>query len=1133
MRRLGHLASLMTLLALAACGPDAVAPGNGETTNAKALQTPSTAPAQNCVADPAVVTADLTILMGVLTPNNQSAQSKWTYVKLLMSYNNPDSTAKAQAYAQNPLISFIQLKYSQASTATQNSTIIDSQGNTTTVSALLNKVIAGITCFVTAAFDIPKSNTGVALVNADGTGGAFFPPDFCDISCGGINVTIEDVAVCTAPGVPVGCVPRVGTLLDQYGKYLKITTTGGTPNFATPVVVALCVPSGTPSDVKFGLQVGHQNTGDPNPSGFSVLDKPAAIPFQLSSLLVCPDVGASRETAPKTMLARWMHRVADLLLPEKASANMYFLGLGIGGTTTKFSPFTLVSPTVSAVGGTGGTKTSFAPAMAPSLTTLANGNLQDSINVVQTTNLPKVLVKTKQGTAIPGATVTFTAQNPVTAPYSGTPSTAKVCDPTGTFVTTTDALGYATLDCLNFGTTLGYKDLAATINPATAPGLSEDGGINNVTVAACDVAPTPTTPGTCATPTATTTLHWLVTTVTGPPANLTLPTPPGATSAKLGDKLSLQPIGKLTDASNNPISGLVVTVSLTAGGGTLGCYGGGAVCLSATTAANGSATFDNLVITGTVAGVPQTLTFVSGTLTVGATVTPTVGDATKLIVETAPAAGQLGKALTTQPTVKVTDTWDNPVAGATVMVGVTGGGTLGCVLPATGCTTAPVTGANGTTTFANLTITGPVAGVEQTLTFTSGTLTKDAKVTPTVGDATNLTIETAPVAGQLGKALTTQPTVKVTDAWTNPIAGASVTAALTAGGGTLGCVSPATGCTTAPATGALGTSTFSALTVTGTVAGVVQTLTFSSAGTTAQTATVTPSAGDPSLITATNPAGGTYATPFAPFAAASPSPEVRVTDAWSNPVAAPVYWKLTSTLTGSVVSTPTTSAAGTGLSSTSWTLGDGNIGLNGYLNSGYTGATAAFTAVTTTGLSLAACTASGTTKKTDLATYSSTVSGYRGYFSILSSGQGMVRSVEVNMSVTGQSSGAGNYVTTLTAFRKNADGTKGAQIATFKPSTSDQTLQLPGNNGSPTKVVFALNPQSTGVVIPPEMMIFELAITAPSSRTFQIWYNTRTTAGTPCATSKLYQPGAVTNSATFNFGTTTQFLAGQQLKVTN
>ena len=441
MRRSVYFAGLIALLGLAACGPDAVAPRNGETATGKTLQTPAGAPAQTCVADPAVITADLAILMGVLTPNNQSAQSKWTYVKQLMSYNNPDSTAKAQAYAQNPLISFIQLKYSQASNATKNSTIIDSEGNTTTVSALVTKVTTAITCFTTIAFDIPENNTGVALVNADGTGGAFFPPDFCDkeAGCSGIDVTFEEVPVCTSPGVPAGCVPKLGTLLDTYGKYMKISTTGGTPNFTTPVIVALCVPSGTPSDVTNGLQVGHQNTGDPNPSGFSVLDKPNAIPFELSSLLVCPDVGASRETAPKTMLARWMHRVADLLLPEKASANMYFLGLGIGGTTTKFSPFTLVSPTVNAVGGTGGTKTSFAPSMAPSLTTLANGNLQDSINVVQDTNLPKVLVKTKQGTAIPGATVTFTTQNPVTAPYSGTPSTAKVCDPTGTFVTTTDS----------------------------------------------------------------------------------------------------------------------------------------------------------------------------------------------------------------------------------------------------------------------------------------------------------------------------------------------------------------------------------------------------------------------------------------------------------------------------------------------------------------------------------------------------------------------------------------------------------------------------------------------------------------------------------------------------------------------
>ena len=223
MRRHLYLASPILLLALAACGPDAVAPRNGETAAGKGL-TPAAAPTQTCIANPAVVTADLTILMGVLTPNNQSAQSKWNYVKLLMSYNNPDSTAKAQAYAQDPLISFITNKYSQASSATQNSTIIDSEGNTTTVSALLTKVTAGITCFVTTTFDIPKSNVGVGLVNADGTGGAFFPPGFCDAACGGINVTFEEVPLCTTPGVPAGCVPKLNTLLDQYGKYMKIVS---------------------------------------------------------------------------------------------------------------------------------------------------------------------------------------------------------------------------------------------------------------------------------------------------------------------------------------------------------------------------------------------------------------------------------------------------------------------------------------------------------------------------------------------------------------------------------------------------------------------------------------------------------------------------------------------------------------------------------------------------------------------------------------------------------------------------------------------------------------------------------------------------------------------------------------------
>ena len=143
------------------------------------------------------------------------------------------------------------------------------------------------------------------------------------------------------------------------------------------------------------------------------------------------------------------------------------------------------------------------------------------------------------------------------------------------------------------------------------------------------------------------------------------------------------------------------------------------------------------------------------------------------------------------------------------------------------------------------------------------------------------------------------------------------------------------------------------------------------------------------------------------------------------------------------------------------------------------------------------------------------------------------------MSVTGQSSGSGDYPTTLRAYRKNDNGTKGALVATFKPynasTPTDRTLKLPGSNSSPAAIKLTLEGSTTGLAIPPEMLIFELEIKAASTRTFQVWYNTKTTTGTPCATSKLYNPGAVTstNLSTFNFGSSTQVLAGHALKVTN
>lgn len=1110
MRRTGLFALTLLPIVLAACGSEAISPTDGKLT----VPPPGlVTTAGSCNA--ADITKDIAELMEALTPNNNAAQSKWEYVQTLMGYNHPDSTAKAREYADDVLLAFINLKYSQASAATQAA-----------FAALLAQVTDAVHCFV-SGFDIPTSNDPTVIALANGLGGVWFPPGFCDANCGGIDVTLEELPACIGPNDPIGCVSNpLGTLLDTYGNYLRITLTGGTPNvppiddpqdpFDLPIV-ALCVPAGTPLTIANGLLVGHQDDGSSVPAGFSVLD-PALIPGELAALLICPDIGALNDgpaSAPKSMLARLVNRVADLLLPKKAAATRVFLGgLGIGGTSRTFSPFGLINTTLGATGGLGGSKTTF----SPSLTTLPDGNLQDSINVIQTENLPGVYVKTKNGTAIPGVEVTFTVQNPITVPYQATPSNAKVCDVTGEFVTETNDDGFAQLDCLNFGDKLGYKDLAATADPSTAPGLADAGGIDNITVAACNA-------GTCDPSEATATLHWLVTTVTGPAAKLTLPTPPGTTSAKLGEELALQPVAKVTDASDNPISGAGVTVALTVGDGTLGCLGGGGACMSATTIGDGTATFDNLIITGTVAGVEQTLTFTSGTLTETATVTPTAGDAKKLAVVTAPVAGQLGKAFTTQPEAKVTDEWDNPISGATVDVDLTAGaGTLGC-FSGSGCTTSPATVAGGTTTFTNLMITGTGANAAQTLTFSAtGTTDQTATVTPTVDDAKILAVVTPPVAGQLGQALTTQPQVKVTDEWDNAISGATVTVALTAGGGTLGCFT-GSGCATAPTTIGDGTTTFANLMITGLVAGVAQTLTFKSTGTTDQTRTVTPTAGPATQITANNPAGGTYPVAVAPFTTASPPPRVKVTDDYGNPVSAGILWELASPLTGASLSaTASTSDAVTGLSSVGWTLGDGGNGLKAYLGT-TAGPFAAFSAATTSGV-LEACTTSGSTKKADLGTYSSTLGGYTGWFSIKSAKLGLIRTVAVNLSVTGQSSGTGNYVTTLRAFRNNG-GVKGDLVAEGKPNTSDQTLKLPGSNSSPTPILFTMVP-STPVPVG-ELIIFELEIKAASTRKFQVWYNTKTTAATPCYDSKLYAPAL----ATPNFNTTTQFLRGLHLNVTN
>ena len=263
---------------------------------------------------------------------------------------------------------------------------------------------------------------------------------------------------------------------------------------------------------------------------------------------------------------------------------------------------------------------------------------------------------------------------------------------------------------------------------------------------------------------------------------LAITTPP-ASSATSGQALAQQPVIQLQDANGNAVShsGVVARVAMASGGGTL------SGTTTATTDANGIATFSNLTITGSGA---QTLQFTAPNLTgvtssaVNVSVTPPV--ATKLAITTQPSGSATsGQPLAMQPVVQLQDANSNAVSQSGVVVTASiasGGGTL------SGTTTA-TTNANGTATFSNLTITGSGA---QTLQFSAPNLSAatSSGITLTMPPpvATQLAITTQPsTSATSGQVVAQQPVIQLQDANSNAVgqSGVVVTVAIATGGGTL------------------------------------------------------------------------------------------------------------------------------------------------------------------------------------------------------------------------------------------------------------------------------------------------------------------------------------------------------------
>ncbi len=331
-------------------------------------------------------------------------------------------------------------------------------------------------------------------------------------------------------------------------------------------------------------------------------------------------------------------------------------------------------------------------------------------------------------------------------------------------------------------------------------------------------------------------------------------------TATAGSAVAVAPSVKVTDAGGNPVSGVAVTFAVASGGGSV-TQG------TANSNSSGIATVGNWRL-GPTAGV-NTLTATRAGLAgspVTFTATGTPGTASRIAMNAG--NGQtvhVGTPVTIPPSVLVTDANNNPVQGVAVTFSIGSGG-------------GSITGANATSNASGIATVG-----SWTLGVTAGTNTLRAASagltgSPVTFTATGLTGSPTTITlyagnGQTataGAAVATDPSVRVTDVYNNPVAGVAVTFAAASGGGS---VTGASVTTNASGIAAVGSWTL------GTTAGA-NTLTATSPGLN----------GSPILFTATGTAGAASryvvtSSNYSPAVGSSVLVTAQLADVYNNPVA--------------------------------------------------------------------------------------------------------------------------------------------------------------------------------------------------------------------------------------------------------
>jgi hypothetical protein len=250
-----------------------------------------------------------------------------------------------------------------------------------------------------------------------------------------------------------------------------------------------------------------------------------------------------------------------------------------------------------------------------------------------------------------------------------------------------------------------------------------------------------------------------------------------------GSPVTPKPSVKVTDGSGNPVGGVDVIFTVTAGGGSPTSP------VTVSTQSDGTATISNWTL-GPAAGSGNNKMTASASGLAGSPVTFTAsasaGSAGKLGFVTQPASsGISGQALSPQPVLQLLDENDNPVTtgGISVTAAIANG-------PGGSLSGASVnTNSQGRASFTNLRISGP-PGIYQ-LAFSAPSITGATSndISIAAGTSTQLGVVTQPNAtAQSGVTFTQQPVIRLEDASGNPVAqaGINVVASVIGGGPTLG-----------------------------------------------------------------------------------------------------------------------------------------------------------------------------------------------------------------------------------------------------------------------------------------------------------------------------------------------------------